>query len=166
MGRSSKAVSRGYIFTDFFQNTTIILHEFLGGIKTLLNCYEAATHLATVHQRDETYDAPNGSAVQVGPLRQATDGPGRFGTVWGNSSGAGLPSQLNEVLSALRSQKGYAPLHMATHLLLMLLGGGRILEDLRQNWRAEKGNKAERKNHPIRETEVILDYGTGRPSQS
>ncbi len=78
------------------------------------------------------YDGPNGSAVQVGPLRQTTDGPGRLGTVWRNSQALNLPPQLNEVLSALRSQKGYDPLHIVTHLLLMLLGGGRTLKDFRQ----------------------------------
>ena len=43
-----------------------------------------------------------------------------------------LPHQLNEVLSALRSQKDYDPLHIVTHMLLMLLGEGRTLKDLRQ----------------------------------
>ena len=35
-------------------------------------------------------------------------------------SGAELPHQLSEVLSALRSQKGYDPSHIVTHMLLML----------------------------------------------
>jgi len=100
--------------------------------RTPLAAFFNISHLATVHQHVETYGGPNGSAVQVGPLRQTTDGPGRLGTVWRISFALNLPHQLNEVLSALRSQKDYDPLHIVTHLLLMLLGEGRTLEDLRQ----------------------------------
>ena len=53
----------------------------------------------------------------------AQGGLGLFGEIL---QAPNLLHQLNEVLSALRSQKGYDPLHIVTHLLLMLLGGGRI----------------------------------------
>jgi len=53
--------------------------------RTPLAVFFNISHLATIHQQVETYDGPNGSAVQVGPLRQTTDGPGRLGTVWRNS---------------------------------------------------------------------------------
>ena len=106
----------------------------MGGIKNLYELlrYKRLSHFTTGRQREETYDGPNGSAVQVGPLRQATDDPGRLGRVWRISFALNLPHQLNEVLSALRSQKDYDPLHIVTHMLLMLLGEGRTLKDLRQ----------------------------------
>ncbi len=69
---------------------------------------------------------------RLDPSDKPLTAQGGLGRFWRNSQALNLPPQLNEVLSALRSQKGYDPLHIVTHLLLMLLGEGRTLEDLRQ----------------------------------